>query len=324
MCVSNKALSRKNTGFHFMLSTDRTILFFICLLLIWPVCSFADNTTDASGYKSLLSQYHTLKESLESNQYGASVYIQSDFQEDNATGEVFALIDNDFNSVVDALSSPDHWCDVVLLHINIKGCDVNSNINSESNLTLYVGRRYFQTPDQAHEMRYQFNNVSSSSDYLHVNLTAGDGPLGTSDYLLTFEVIPFDESSSFIHFKYSYSYGFMAKLALDGYLATIGRNKVGFTVTEYDDSNNPVYVKGLQGIVERNSMRYFIAIRSFLDTSYLNREQWDNRVQHWYQLARRFERQFIEIREREYIDTKSKEFRIRETTNTALVKLDQL
>ena len=114
----------------------------------------------------------------------------------------------------------------------------------------------------------------------------------------------------------------MAKLALDGYLATIGRHKVGFTVTDYDELSNPVYVKGLQGIVERNSMRYFIAIRSFLDTSYLNSEQWDKRVQHWYQLAKGFDRQFIEIREREYIETKRKEFMIRETTNTALLNLN--
>ena len=305
-----------------MLSMHRTIVFFTSLVLMWPLYTFAGNTIDTNGYESLLSQYHIFQESLESNQYGAPVYIQSNFQEDNATGEVFALVDHDFNSVVASLSSADHWCDVVLLHINVKGCNVKSNNNSESNLTLYVGRRYFQTPDQAHEMRYQFNTVSSSPNYLHVNLTAGDGPLGTSDYLLTFEVIPFSESASFIHFKYSYHYGFMAKLALDGYLATIGRHKVGFTVTDYDELSNPVYVKGLQGIVERNSMRYFIAIRSFLDTSYLNSEQWDKRVQHWYQLAKGFDRQFIEIREREYIETKRKEFMIRETTNTALLNLN--
>ncbi|WP_455202660.1 hypothetical protein [Kaarinaea lacus] len=300
----------------------RVFLFATLLVVIFPFHSFAESTKAVNGYEALLSQYQTIKGSLESNQYGAPVYIQSNFEEDNATGEVFALVEHKFDSVVAGLDSPDHWCDVVLLHINVKGCNVKGNNDSERFLTLFVGRRYFQTPDQAHEMKYQFNKVSSSPDYLHVNLTAGDGPLGTSDYLLTFEVIPFNESSSFIHFKYSYHYGFMAKLALDGYLATIGRHKVGFTITDYDAANNPVYVKGLQGIVERNSMRYFIAIRSFLDTSYLNREQWDNRVQHWYQLARRFERQFMEVREKEYIETKSKEFRTREASKTALLNLE--
>ncbi|MEJ2179842.1 MAG: hypothetical protein P8Y28_05240 [Gammaproteobacteria bacterium] len=305
-----------------MFNVDRTIFLFITLLMIFPLYSFAGNTAVTNGYESLQSQYQSIKGSLESNQYGAPVFIQSDFQEDNASGEVFALIEHEFNEVAAGLSSADYWCDVVLLHINVKGCDVKFNDDSESNMTLYVGRRYFQTPDQAHEMQYRFNKVSSSPNYLHVNLTAGDGPLGTSDYLLTFEAIPFNESTSFIHFKYSYRYGFMAKLALDGYLATIGRHKVGFTITEYDDSNNPIFVKGLQGIVERNSMRYFLAIRSFLDTSTLRREQWDTRVQHWYRLARRFERQFIEVREKEYVETKRKEFSTRETTNTALLRMN--
>ena len=320
--MSKKILRGNHTGFLYMLTANRVFGFILILLLIFPFYCFAGNTNKTNAYESLLAEYHNIKDSLDSNQFGAPIYIQSNFQVDTATGEVFALIDNDFNSVVAGLSTPDHWCDVVLLHIYVKGCDINTNNNTGSNLILYVGRRYFQTPDQAHKMLYQFKTVSSSPDYLHVKMTAVDGPLGTSDYLLTFEVIPFSETSSFIHFKYSYHYGFMAKLALDGYLATIGRHKVGFTVTEYDDSNNPIYVKGLQGIVERNSMRYFIAIRTFLETINLDREQWDNRVQHWYQLAKRFERQFLEIHEREYIETKRKEFKLRETNKTALLNLN--
>lgn len=305
-----------------MLLARHAIRIFICVLVLWPVSSYSGNTSQAGSYESLLSQYHTIRESLESNQYGTPVYIESDFQDDNATGEVFALVDHDFDSVVTGLSSPDHWCDVVLLHINVKGCDVKVNNSFESGLTLYVGRRYFQTPDQALEMQYQFKRVSSSTNYLHVNLTAGNGPFGTSDYLLTFEAIPISDSTSFIYFKYSYHYGLMAKLALDGYLTTFGRHKVGFTVTDYDELNNPIYVKGLQGIVERNSMRYFIAIRSFLDTYYLNREQWDNRIQRWYQLANSFEHQFMEIRDREYLETKRKEFRVRDVADTELLRLE--
>ncbi|WP_455206450.1 hypothetical protein [Kaarinaea lacus] len=292
----------------------------VLLLLLCPASySFAGSTT-SSEYKSLESQYQSIKALLETNQYGVPVYIHSDFQTDIATGEVYALLDHDFQTVAANLGSSDHWCDVVLLHINVKGCDLDTGNKSQDQLTLYVGRRFYQTPEEAHEMQYRFNKVNATPDYLHVSLTAGDGPFGTSDYLLTFEVIPFDTSSSFIHFKYSYHYGLMAKLAIDGYLATIGRHKVGFTVSDYDGENQPIYVQGLQGIVERNSMRYFIAIRSFLDTSDLSREQWDDRIKHWYQLARGFERQFMEVRDGEYIETKRKEFTNRDTiTNTALL-----
>ncbi|WP_455365341.1 hypothetical protein [Kaarinaea lacus] len=294
------------------------------LLLLSPAYGLAADAVSSAEYQSLLAQYHAIKTHLQSNQYDAPVYIRSDFQESKASGEVYALVNHDFETVATNLGSSGHWCDVVLLHINVKGCDVGANAASKSpdQLTLYVGRRYYQTPDEAHEMQYRFRKTSAMADYLHVDLTASEGPFGTSDYLLTFEVIPFDASSSFIHFKYSYQYGFMAKLAIDGYLATIGRNKVGFTVTDYDEANQPVYVQGLQGIVERNSMRYFLAIRSFLDTSELSTEQWRQRIDHWYQLARNFERQFLEVREKEYIDTKQREFRYREEMlRTAALRL---
>ena len=171
-------------------------------------------------------------------------------------------------------------------------------------------------------MRYRFSITSASTDYLNVRLDAGNGPLGTSDYVLTFEAIPYNESSSIIRFKYSYHFGFMARLALDGYLATIGRHKVGFTVTSYDEDNNPVYIKGLQGIVERNAMRYFLAIQSYLDSPNLGREQWENRIKRYNHLATRYERQFIEIREKEYVATKRKEFRNRVSSSSALLKLE--
>jgi hypothetical protein len=113
----------------------------------------------------------------------------------------------------------------------------------------------------------------------------------------------------------------MAKLALDGYLATIGKHKVGFTIKDYDEDSQPVYVQGLQGIVERNSMRYFIAIRSLLDTSDSQGEQWETRIEQWYELAKGFERQFMEVRDREYIETKRKEYANRDAaTKTALLR----
>ncbi|MCI0507428.1 MAG: hypothetical protein L0Z73_15145 [Gammaproteobacteria bacterium] len=290
-------------------------------LLLYPYYSFAGNAAPSSHYQSLMSQYNSIKASLESNQYGVPVYIRSEFRKDVASGEVYALLNHDFATVAASLGSSDQWCDVVSLHINVKGCDVDAGNQSQDQLTIYVGRRHYQTPDEAHEMQYRFHKADSLPDYLHVNLTSGSGPYGTTEYLLTFEVIPFDDSSSFIHFKYSYHYGLMAKLAIEGYLATIGKNKVGFTVKDYDAENQPVYVQGLQGIVERNSMRYFIAIRAFLDASGMRGEQWENRVEQWYQLASGFERQFMEVRDREYIETKRKEYANRDAaTKTALLR----
>lgn len=299
---------------HFMLAL--TIL--LCVIPSQSMAASDSAAEPVAGYDVLLARYGQIETLLQDNQYGVPLYIQSTFGDEYAQGDVYALVEHEFAAVLANLNSPGHWCDVVLQHINVKGCDVNHNAehrDPDRDLTIYVGRNYFQTPDEAHEMNYKFVSKAVRDDYIQVDLTSKDGPLGTSDYQLIFEAIPFNDKASFIHFKYAYQYGFMARLALDGYLATLGRNKVGFSVKGYDENHEPLYVKGLQGIVERNSMRYFIAIRSFLDTASLGPQQWGSRIDHWYSLAKRFERQLIEVRDKAYLETKTREYNYRENNN---------
>jgi hypothetical protein len=42
------------------------------------------------------------------------------------------------------------------------------------------------------------------------------------------EVVVLDGQRSFLHMAYAYSYGLAGQLTACGYLATVGRNKVGF------------------------------------------------------------------------------------------------
>jgi hypothetical protein len=66
---------------------------------------------------------------------------------------------------------------------------------------------------------------------------------------------------SFIHMSYSYGFGVAARVAIKAYLATIGREKVGFSIVGYQRDGRPVYIGNLLGLVERNAMRYYLAIR---------------------------------------------------------------
>ena len=53
-------------------------------------------------------------------------------------------------------------------------------------------------------------------------------------------------------------------IAMKSYLATIGRDKVGFTTTNKAASPQPDYIQGVRGVVERNTMRYYLAIDAYL------------------------------------------------------------
>ena len=293
----------------------------LIIVFLYPVVSLsAENAMHSYSYTAMLGHYQQLKTSLTSNQYGAPISIQSSFKDNAANGEVYALLDHDFDTVVNTLGNAGQWCDVLLLHVNVKGCENSAGQDASDNMKVYVGRNYYQTPDEAYSMQYMFAVKDVSEDFARVELSSADGPFGTSDYLITFEAIPFDSSKTFIHFKYAYQYGVMAKLAINSYLATLGRHKVGFSIESYDDNHEPVYVKGLQGIVERNSMRYFIAIRSYLDTNSLDREQWFPRVDRWYSLARPFNKQLIEVEDGGYLETKQQEYKNREKLSTAELK----
>lgn len=279
----------------------------------------------SSDYEALLFSYKQNQAKMSNGDFREALTIKSSFSNDLATGEIHALIDTDFASVASRLSNTGQWCDMLELHINVKACygdGLSTAGQSESlvknGIRLYVGRNFYQPIEDAYLMEYKLSVIKRSGDYLKMALTADKGPFGTSEYLLEFEAIPISEKTTFIHFKYSYHYGFLARVALKGYLATLGRKKVGFSIDEYDENNNPVYVKGVQGIVERNSMRYFIAIRTFLDTFALNNQDWSNRINYWYQLALPYKRQLLEVNDRKYLKTKKEEFEKRVSLETAL------
>ena len=77
--------------------------------------------------------------------------------------------------------------------------------------------------------------------------------------------IPLSGERTLIHLGYSHEYGLVSRVAMFGYLNTLGRGKVGFSVVGRDSQGRPIYVRGLQGMIERNATRYHLAVQAFLD-----------------------------------------------------------
>jgi hypothetical protein len=99
---------------------------------------------------------------------------------------------------------------------------------------------------------------------------------------------------------------------MQAYLATTGRNKVGFTVTGTQPDGQPDYVRGVRGIVERNTMRYYLAIDAYLSAfAAPAAEQFERRLQYWFDAIERYPRQLHEMERTAYLDMKRSE-RLRE------------
>ena len=132
--------------------------------------------------------------------------------------------------------------------------------------------------------------------------------MGTSNYRIVLEAIPLDAKRSFIHMSYSYAYGVAARLAMQGYLATIGSDKVGFSIVEKKPDGKPFYVGGVRGVVERNTMRYYLAIESYVNAFTLPAaEQQEKRLEAWHTGVERYPVQLHELERAEYMDMKHKE-----------------
>ena len=280
--------------FHLLLSL-------VLLPLFVPITVHAGNA-------ELGRKYDEIKTALENNAYDMPVYVYSSNKDHRMLGEVYGVIDYPFQTTRTALTTPGHWCEIVPQHLNIKACTYQHH-NGFCQLTFYTGRKFYEKADDVYQLAYRFALTDDRPDYFHADLSAADGPMGTSDYNIQVEAIPLTGTKTFIHFRYSYTYNFMTKLGMNTYLATLGRDKVGFSEIDNDAQGVPVLVNGVRGIIERNAIRYYLAIQSYMDTLQVDPAQrFDARIERWFALTENHHRQLYEMDKEDYFKYKQLEF----------------
>jgi hypothetical protein len=281
--------------------------FAIALLCIGAGIAHAGDA-DAEADASLRAKYDALQNRLNHNQFQRPLYLDSSETADSVTGDIYARINYPFAAVRAALNNPGGWCDILILHVNTKYCRASSG-SQGAVLNLSIGKKYDEPLEKAYRTDFAYRVAFQTANYLLVRLNADAGPFGTRDYRIVLEAIPVDAGSTFIHFSYSYTYGLVGRLALQVYLATIGRNKVGFAVIGRRSDGQPLYIGGIRGLVERNTMRYYLAIEAFLGAvSAPPQERLEKRLREWFAAIERYPRQLHEMEQGEYLDMKRKEY----------------
>jgi hypothetical protein len=226
------------------------------------------------------------------------------------TGDIYALVNHPFAMVGAALNDPNNWCDILSLHLNTKYC--HASTSGQGNvLDVMIGKKYDQPLKDAYRVVFAYRVVAQTTEYLQIKLSAGEGPLSTRDYRILFEAVPLKNGQTFIHLSYSYSYGLVGRLAMQAYLGTAASDKVGFTAADKEaDGQSSRYVGGMRGVVERNTMRYYLAIDAYLSAYSLPAgEQFEKRIREWYASTERYAQQLHEMEQNEYLDMKRKEMR---------------
>jgi hypothetical protein len=258
---------------------------------------------------SLRDKYNASQDRLAHNPFKRAMFLDSTETPESENGDIYALVQHPFAVVRAALANPVNWCDILSLHVNTKYCKA-AVVEKQDVLNVSIGRKYDQPLEDAYPLLFVYRVAAQAPDYLQVRLNADKGPMGTSNYRIVLEAVPLADGHTFIHLSYAYAYGLAGRLAMQGYLATLGKDKVGFTIDSMQADRQPRHIGGNRGLIERNTMRYFLAIDAFLGASSGSAQaRFEQRIHDWFVAVERYPRQLHEMEQDEYLAMKRKEYR---------------
>jgi hypothetical protein len=276
-------------------------LFLVILFFLFHGCqvSWATNPVVASGPQSLIDKYQEIEKEPHGHSFG--FYLESSVSKHLSRVDLYGTTKSPFNIVSHELRSPDNLCKIVLLDVNVRAC-TDQKVDQKWALTLYHVNRSDKPLKDAYPMKFGYDINAQDPGFISLLLSADRGPFSTQDHRFGFEAVSLDEGTTLIHLRYSFRYSSWAYFLMKSYFSIFGRGMIGFSTVGTNSEGNAVYVRGLRGAVERNVVRYYLAILAYIDTIKIRPEQrFERRVSEWYDLTTRYPRQLFVMEKEEYL-----------------------
>ena len=127
---------------------------------------------DEAGSAAMLrATYARHRPEMEQNKFGVPLQLESTQTSDTLKGDIHALLDQPFDKVQQALAAPGNWCDILILHPNVKGCQLSAvGTDGQQSLTVNLGRS---------EVPVQFSyKAEKAQDYLDYQHFSRNGLIG--------------------------------------------------------------------------------------------------------------------------------------------------
>ena len=305
-----KSRPNRRTTTAWRLHPVLAVLVLCCGLVLAP-------SVRAQDAAALRARHLALSERWVSSELRRGLVLESSESSNGLQGDIYARVELPFALVRPALMRNEQWCDILMLHLNVKQCR-SGQAAAGPTLGLVIGSKYDQPLADAYNFDFTFREVASSADYMQVMLGAERGPMGTTHYRILLEAVALDTGRSFVHLSYAYGYGTAARMAMQVYLATIGRNKVGFSVVGHEANGAPQYIGGTRGVVERNTMRYYLALEAYLGALGLPAaQQAERRLNDWFAAVERYPAQLHELELGQYLALKREQLQRQQVSTSA-------
>lgn len=263
---------------------------------------------DIPSHTELAANQARLLEWLATSDTGAELYAESESSGGVQDTKIALVVDGiDLDSAGEILAGPDAWCELMILHLNVKAC-LYGGSGDEQWIKLYMGKKTYQRPERAEAIRLDFISGVTGDGVSWVQLEADEGPYGTSDYYVALFAIK-AENGTYIQIASSQNVGRTATAAMDLYFRTLAKDKVGFSVVGTDKNGEPIHSTGSLAALERNVARYLIAARLYLPTHNVTGiDGLRLRAGPWFDETEKYPRQLHEIDRDEYLENKEKEY----------------
>lgn len=280
-------------------------------LFLFYLGAFLAAQAQGADLGEMQSLYRSLQPRLAQSPFQRELALDSTEASERLSGDIYATLDAPLANLELVNRSPLRWCEILLLLSNTKSCVVGRQDEAPS-LQMRMGTKGPQALATTTPMNFKFETSAPQATVLETHLSSNSGPMGTKDGKLRVQAIAVGPNKSFIHLHYSYSSSLAGRLATGVYLQTLGRGKVGFS-KEQAEASRPAdahWVGGVRGIIERNTMRYFMGLSCGLQFAGTDApaQRFAQMAPCWYDDTERYPQQLREMARQEYLDMKGAEY----------------
>jgi hypothetical protein len=195
----------------------------------------------AQDAATLKARHASLQDKFATTSSVAAV-LESTQSSGDLKGDVYAVVEHPFSTVQQALVSPEHWCDILILHLNVKRCKASAGDAEDAQ----PQRRPQVRPADRGCVRAQLQ-VSRRCDERRLPAGAPERrrrPAQHEELPIQVEAVPIEAKRTVIHMSYAYGYGFAAKMAMQTYLATARQRQGRLHDRRQEADGKPVYQAG--------------------------------------------------------------------------------